>query len=61
MDFCGCWHSGHGSRQPSSAGTLEDARARGHLNCIVNTGLTGLPAQMMRAIGQVLTLNFAVQ
>ena len=25
----------------ASAGTLEDVRARGHLNCIVNTGLTG--------------------
>ena len=25
----------------ASAGTLEDVRARGHLNCVVNTGLTG--------------------
>ena len=25
----------------ASAGTLEDVRARGHLNCIGNTGLTG--------------------
>ena len=41
----------------ASAGTLEDVRARGHLNCIVNTGLTGLRAQMMRATGQASTLN----
>ena len=25
----------------ANAGTLEDVRARGHLNCVVNTGLTG--------------------
>ena len=43
------------------AGTLDDVKSRGELNCIVSTGLTGFAAPDDKGSGEVLMLNFVEQ